>query len=217
MQKAKLSIGFHCDDVLIPFSESVLEYCNGLYKADMTLEDLHSYNLSECISRRLKISNEKAYDAIVEFCNSQLPDVKPYDDAIKGIEKIVGDGHEAYMISKRREEIQKLTEDMVNRYFPNKFLGVYLTNESSSGGRRISKSEVIRRFELDAFVEDCLETCEEIAEKGTDVIMLEKPWNVGRDIKPGLRGRIYPVKFWDGILRKIDELSYERFTKLTHQ
>ena len=217
MQKEKLKIGFGCDDVLIPYAESVLEYCNEKYKSDMKMKDLYSYHLSECISRYLKISSEKVYDSIVEFDRSRLQGIKPYDEAMDGIEKLFRDDHELYLIDQRRKELHKITDDMVNRYFKDKFMGTYPTKEAFALGPLLSKAEAAKAFELDLSVEVCPETSKEIARIGIDVVQLEKPWSMGQSMRSDLGGIIYPVRSLDGVFRKIDELSYESFQEFTRQ
>ncbi|MBU2523019.1 MAG: hypothetical protein KKE23_01870, partial [Nanoarchaeota archaeon] len=204
MQKAKLKMGFEINDILLPFSESLLEYCNKKHRTNMTLEDLPSHNFPECLSRRLNIPLEGAHNLIKNFCNHpRLFRILPHGEAVRGIEKIANDGHEVYAIIDQMEKFQKRTEDYLNRYFPEKFLGIYLTNRTHTQGPRISKSEVVKSFELDVFVEACIESSEEIAEKSrAEVIMLAKYWDLNKEIRPDLKIKIYPVGSWDGILRK---------------
>jgi len=217
MQKEKLKIGFDCDDLIIPYSESVLDHFNDKYKSDMKMKDLYSYSIAECISRHLKISSEKVYDSIVQFDRSLLKDIRPYDEAIAGIEKLFREEHELYLIDKRRKELQGITENMVNNYFKNKFMGTYPSNGTFSIGPILSKPEAAKAFELDVSVEVCSETSRDIARTGIDVIEFEKPWSMDQGAGQDLGGKIYSVKSWDGILGKIDELSNESFQELTHQ
>ena len=162
MQKAKLTIGCDIDDTLTPWTASFIDYHNKKYHTHHQADHMTKFGLSEFLG----LQKEEARKRMFEFAKSELSNLVPYDDAIRGIDFLHREGHDIYAISSRGDIFQDVTQNWVRKYFQNKFSGVHLTNEASPTGSKKSKAEVMGMFDIDVHIDDCLENGKRIAEKG---------------------------------------------------
>ena len=216
MQKAKLTIGSDLDDIVAPFGEVYIDWTNRKYKTNYQFGNLITYGLkgmAECMG----LSQEESKRRMAEFCDAELFNIEPYEDAIEGINHLAKEGHDLYLITSRRDSLQEQTEKWVNKYFSGKFSGICVTNGMGETGPKISKEYMISEFGIEFFVEDNFDTCEAIAKSGCPVMMLERPWNVHRKINPTYKDKIFKADSWSDVLMKANEFSLEKFKHLTHQ
>lgn len=215
MQKAKLIIGCDIDDTLTPWTQSFLEHHNKKYGTKHEVEHMTKFGLSEFLG----LPREETRKRMFQFAKSELSNLVPYEEALRGIDFIHREGHELYAISSRGDIFQDVTENWMRKHFQNKFSGIYLTNEASPTGPKKSKAEVMGMFNIDVHIDDNLENAKKITERGYSVILLEQPWNIHKKIDPVYFSaeRIYRAPSWFGIVGKITELSCEKFRDITHR
>src|SRR3989304_5976742 len=106
MQKAKLTIGCDIDDTLTPWTASFLEYHNKKYKTNYQIENMTKYGLYEFLG----LSKQEAGQRMYDFAKSELFNLVPYEDAVRGIEFLHREGHDIYAISSRSDQFREVTE-----------------------------------------------------------------------------------------------------------
>jgi len=87
---------------------------------------------------------------------------------------------------------------------------VHLTNWAALTGAKTTKCDIVKKLGLGAFVEDCFEMAVQIADDGTDVVLLDYPWNLSNKTPRNLEGKIHRVQSWEGIVGKVRQIAHER-------
>jgi 5'(3')-deoxyribonucleotidase len=108
--------------------------------------------------KNLKISQEHKNNIIDLFSSSHMVKLKPNPNAQYVIEKILSfKGNEVYVITARDNDMKAGTNKMVKKYFP----GIKPKNINYTNGK--SKASLLRKLNIDYFVEDNIEAVLELA------------------------------------------------------
>ena len=113
-------------------------------------------------------------EVVQDVYTNQMDELKPYDDAVTSIPKIIKDVGSIMFVTARREKFIKPTFDWLDAHFDASFKLVHM----SSG----KKPQFILDRKFDAFIEDRLRTANSAAELGIKIYLINRPWNVGRPV-----------------------------------
>ena len=84
--------------------------------------------------------------------------------------------------------------DWVEEYFKNVFKEIYFSNHAYFEYKGLPKSGICKQTKTEFFIEDCPDYAIDCAEKGINVLLLNKPYN-----KHVERKNITRVYSWNGI------------------
>ncbi len=184
-----MTIGIDLDDVLAAFNMAWLNYHNLKYGTNLTFDQLTTYKYADSF----KIPNEIIFPRIFEFYDSEeCRNIQPVEGSQDGISKLIN--HKLYVITARDVHIKENTINWIQKFFPNTFQDIVLTNQFTrdTSLKQEKKSDVCRRLSIDLLIDDGVHNAEEIAECGIKVLLLNKPWNqVCKEDK-----NIVRIKFW---------------------
>jgi uncharacterized HAD superfamily protein len=168
-----MKIGIDLDDTLSNSREKMIEFHNKIYGTHFKLADIKTYNLWEDWGGTLETTIEE----LEKFHHAKYGDkIMPLEGAKEVLTKLKKN-NELYVITARANDVKKITEDWINKYFPNIFSKIYFTNEFPHGVAEITKKKICDTLDIDIFIEDNLEFALECAEPNRKVFLIDHPWN----------------------------------------
>jgi uncharacterized HAD superfamily protein len=184
-------IGIDVDDVLADFMNSLIKYHNDRYKTNYSKGDFKSYNLWETIGGNEEETVGKIYDFYHTIHFDKIPPTEGAQEAID----LLKINNSLRVITSRPYDIHDQTLSWLDRYFPNKFEEAHFTNEWAGGiGRPTRKKDVCLKYNVSILIEDSLEYAKDCATTGTNVLLMDKPWNQSE-----LSDKITRVKSWNEV------------------
>ncbi|PIE74898.1 MAG: haloacid dehalogenase [Deltaproteobacteria bacterium] len=165
----KKSIAFDFDGVVADTMGFFVELVRNEYgRTDISLDMITDYDLRKCLDISTEILLEIGEKIISENCADYL---KPIDGAVDVLNEYMEDSEHLCIITARPEK--KPVEIWVEKYLNacGKDFTVVATGDFNS------KSEVLSELGKKYLVEDRIETCFYLNEKGFDPIVFVQPWN----------------------------------------
>merc|ERR1719229_12027 len=168
------------DEVLGKFVPRLIEWHNRVYKKPfLKLEMFKTYRFVDTWGG----TNEESDRKVQEFQQSEeflkMPTIP---DAFSTLNELK-DEFDFYVVTSRQANLEKVTEEWVNRHFPGIFEGVLLGNHwgpTASKATSISKPEMCRRIGACAIIDDACKYVTQCSESLPLVIQLnwrgENPW-----------------------------------------
>lgn len=177
-----MRIGVDLDDTLSNTRQEILNFYNNKYGANLKLEDIKSYNLWETWGG----TRDEAIQKIEDFHKTPyFENIKPIDGAKEVLEKLKKN-NELYIITARRNNIEKESKEWIKKYFPNIFSKIYFTNQFSSDEMTESKKQICDNLDIDIFIEDDINNALECAEPDRKVFLFDYPWNQSDKLPKGI-------------------------------
>jgi uncharacterized HAD superfamily protein len=170
----KPKLGIDMDEVIAHFLPAFIEFHNQTYQTNLKISQFHSYQFWEVINETPKESIQKVY---AFHKTPYFKNIQPLNDALIAIPKLKQQ-YELTVITSRQKDVQKQTEQWIEKHFPNMFSGIYFSNHNTlSQQKQQSKSEICEQLGIQTMIEDCLEYAEDCAQKNIQVFLINKPWN----------------------------------------
>jgi uncharacterized HAD superfamily protein len=194
---SKPIIAVDIDDVLVPHVEDLIAWHNREYGTRMTLDQYHSRNPKDWGSDTI----EEAIKRVQRFFTTpEFLDARPIDDAAQ----VLGHLSENYIlivITSRDNIIEDVTNDWLNRHFPEIFKAAHFTARFNLEGKSGKKSVVALDAKAKYLIDDTLENVIEGAEAGLKILLFGNyPWNHADELPPG----VTRVKNWQEVLEYFD-------------
>lgn len=187
-------IGVDLDGVLVDFMSSFLNYYNHVYGTNLTRDQIYTYDLWKIFGE----TREKAIQKISDFYKTHhFNSLEPIQDSIEAIDTLK-QNHDLVVITSRHNDIIEGTKRWLEKYFPNKFSEVYLTNQYSLDEDYRRKSDICLDLGINVLIEDSLDYAKECIPK-TRVLLFDQPWNQSQKLPES----ITRVKSWKEILDNI--------------
>lgn len=166
-------IGIDFDDILFDFNHKYCQFHNERYGTNLCFDDIYTYDLRAVWN----IDMDEAIRRVHEFISSQMHDeVSPVSGSVKTIKQL-SNIYELHLITSREEKFQNKTLNWLNRHFPNIFNKIHFTNFFGENKIKRMKSEVCIENGIKLMIEDAPVHATDLAEKGIEVLLLDKPWN----------------------------------------
>ena len=106
-------IAIDFDETLFPTLEKVVDIYNERHNTDLSLNQITTYNLYECLDTAI------ADELLNTFLDKEVyDDLRPYDGAIKMVEKLVKQGHTIYVATATNTKNLEWKENLLQLYFP---------------------------------------------------------------------------------------------------
>ena len=184
-----MKIGLDIDGVIIDLVSVMLPYLSIECGYNVTHEDIRCYNIGEALGVETKIAGimEEVYKS------ENLKKAPPIEGAIEGINRLSKGS--VYLITTRPEKTRTDTEWWLDKHNIDYDELVFTTDRD--------KISIVRRFNVDIFVEDCLDHAISLSSSGVNTLLLDKSWN--RDeLVSNKYTRVYN---WDDIVSSIEALN----------
>lgn len=193
-----MKIGVDLDDTLGYTRPELIKFHNDTYGTNLTMKDIVSYDLWKVWGG----TRDEAVQKIEDFHKTEyFKRIKPVEDARAVLEKLKKN-NELYVITGRRNNVKKETEEWIGKNFPNIFSKIYLSNQFSSDEATTTKKNVCNELGIDIFIEDDLANALECAEsEARKVYLFDYPWNQCDKLPKNMK-RVYS---WKEILEDIEK------------
>ncbi|MGV8151834.1 MAG: 5' nucleotidase, NT5C type [Candidatus Nanoarchaeia archaeon] len=196
-----MKIGFDFDDVIVDFFPTFLDFYNQKYNKKFKIEDITSFYLWEIGIGKNK---EESIALIDEFYDSFYFNKIPLrTGAKKGINNILGKGHEIYTITSRPKRFDEKTKISIDNFFSKSHLKL-LYSSGMHNKENGTKAEICKNLGIEIIVEDAPKYALECAGEGIKVLLMDRPWN--KKLKKGIT-RVYN---WGQIVEKINIFSNKK-------
>ena len=120
---------------------------------------------------------KEAVQKVEDFHKTEyFKNIKPIPGAREVLDELKKN-NDLYVITARSENIRKDTEEWIEKYYPNIFSKVYLTNHYALNGTETSKKKVCDSLDVDIFIEDNIKYAEECVGPNRKIYLLDYPWN----------------------------------------
>lgn len=193
-----MKIGVDLDGGLVDCIDPLLRWHNKKYGTNFRSDQV----LSQDLSILWGCTKEEVINRCIIFYKSRyFNSIKPVLSAQEGIEKL-SRKNELFAVTARPLIIEKGTIMCVNRYFPDKFKEIILTDEFSLNGNNTSKLDVYFEKGIELVIEDSLSNAVDCAMSNIDVILINYKWNESKK----LHARIKRVKDWNELQIKYSHL-----------
>lgn len=155
-----MTIAIDFDETLFATLEKVIEIYNKRNGAELSLSQITTYNLFECLpsdvaEQLLEIFEDKT---VYDF-------LRPYDGAVRAVQALVNNGHEVYIATATSSKNLEWKEQLLKRYFP------FVPQENVI---RIHNKKLLN---CDIMIEDNLDTL--VKTLTADRVCFNQPWNNG--------------------------------------
>ncbi|MGM5481768.1 MAG: 5' nucleotidase, NT5C type [Nanobdellota archaeon] len=170
-----MNIAVDVDEVLANFLEQFLSFQEEHYGRRLAPKDCSSYYFRELFN----ISEEDEIKQIYEFYETQyFQDIKPLPDSQESLKKLKEQGHKLFIITARQNRVAKETRQWLDRYFPDMFEDVFITNEAGFKEEHHEKKvDVCKRINANVIVEDSLPNAIDVLKADMKAVLMDKPWN----------------------------------------
>lgn len=170
-----MKIGIDLDEVLGPFTEPFMNFHNKKYGTRILLNQVNNYDFHSLLG----ITEEESIGRVYRFYESdEFYSIKPLDGAVEAIETLHEIGHHLELITARPKIMEVKTRNWINKYFPDKFSNIHITNSYALEGTSVKKSEVCKKQNIPLIIDDSPHHAIDCASAGVDAILLNYPWNL---------------------------------------
>lgn len=191
-----MRIGIDLDDTLVDCCTVFLNYYNKRFKTDYLFNNV-------VFGTGFGGETGSEWRAIINdyYDSSDFLQLKPLPSAQKVLE-ILKDEHELVIVTSRTERIQKITDDLINEYFPGCFQQVFHASDRLADSGQ-TKAHAVTELKLDVMVEDAPQYVEECINAGAKALLFDRPWNQNYQ----LTDKVTRVHDWTEIVEIIDKLD----------
>jgi len=188
-------IGVDVDETVVPFVKPAVEFLRGIGIHVPSYEETPDFNLAVA----WKCPGEEAIKRVNLFLRSdEFASLTPLPGAKDAFSRLFPP-HNYHTITSRPDGVEPITRKFFDEHLGGRYKSIHhLGNYEHK--RNTTKAEVANRLGLDLFIEDTYPEAIAIAKTGIPVLLMNRPWNVGREISDG----ITRVNDWDEIVRYIE-------------
>lgn len=188
-------VGIDVDDVLADMNAALCSFHNERYGTSLTKEDFKDYDLWKTFGCEKEESNRR----IVELYDSkQFREIKPMEYSVECIDVLVKK-HELFVITSRFGTAVEETKIWLDKYFAGKFKELLFSKFYAQNGKRKTKADVCKEYNISAIIEDSPVYAKECADAGIQAYLFDSPWNRSMEKHP----LITRVKSWKEIIDKM--------------
>lgn len=193
----KPTFGVDVDDVLIDMMTSLCEYHNRVHDTNHKREDITSFFLGKTFRCDEAEVCRRAYDF---FHSPEHERIHPVSGAYEALQ-VLTQKYSPVLISARPRSVMSRTVNLIERLYPDMFLGehYFLGHHHDEEYIHQSKGEICAAVGAMFMVEDALHNAHAVAAAGIPVYLINTPWNQGE-----LPPKTIRVNGWNEILQHID-------------
>jgi uncharacterized HAD superfamily protein len=198
-----MKIGVDIDDTLLHAFEDFLNFYNEQNKTSFQKENNTS---DKKFHEFLGITKKELISWYIEYDkHDRSNNLHPIEGAKEVLKELVSK-HEFVLITAREEFLAEKTKRIVDKHYSDFNFRIVFNKH----GIKLDKGEICLREGVKIMIDDDIDNAFNCVSKGIKVIMLNKPWNRGRQHKDLIR-----VDNWGQVLEEIKKLedSQEENTK----
>jgi len=167
-----MKLGFDLDGCVVNFIEQYIRLYYDKYHKVKTLDDIKEYYsiFNWCKSKE---DHQELVRRTIIWWNS----LYPYDGAIEFLTKY-GQNNTLIFITSRTKNVIDETKIWLSKYLQNTPFVIKCVNNSNEFGTN-TKSELCKKYDITHFIEDHIETAEDLVNNDIEVFMPNRPWNRG--------------------------------------
>ncbi len=194
MNKPILAIDI--DDVSLDLIASLQPWHNRTYGTNLSLEDIHTFNLWEV----WRCKKEEAYQRVYEYyASDDFLRVSPVEGAQEAISKL-SRKFEIHAITGRPSFVEQQTRISMQQFFNDSISRIHITNDMGTSGLKTTKHRICNEIGAHALIEDAPKYALEcvLGVPPVPVYLVSRPWNT-------------PIRSHEGIISVntiSDTLSY---------
>ena len=180
-----MTIMVDIDDTICNMQQTAIDIFNKKYNTSYTINDFHDYDVMSCMSfdhanKMLEIYGQPGlYNA-----------VRPLKGAQDGLQKLINDGHQIYLVTSAIPRTYGEKVEFVKRYFPF-----------------IDEAHVVAMkhkhlFRCDVMIEDCLQNL--LAKPYYHRVCFNQPWN------QSTKDYVYDINRcynWNDVLAAVNKIN----------
>ncbi|MEK6760665.1 MAG: hypothetical protein AABX93_01955 [Nanoarchaeota archaeon] len=167
-----MKIAIDCDDVLVDFIGTFVRFHNENYGTNLTRDDFHTFSFSKILGIGFDEGKRKS----IEFMESlDLWNAEPINHSREVLEKIKNSGNSLYLVTSRPELMGRITEEWLDRNFPNLFLEIYFSRSAYTNSLMPNKANICKQIGAKVLVEDNPDHLINLNE--TEALLYDAPWN----------------------------------------
>lgn len=194
-----MKIAIDLDGVLGDVARSFLNWYNQEHKTKWTFEDMVDCSFATSMS----ITPEEERQAVRSFWKSDgFKQMSVIEGASTAIEKLIKQ-HELYVVTARSEEIGEVTRAWINKYFPDKFAKIVLTNQYMMHDSGQEKGDICRELGCEILIDDSTINMESGWKNNLKLIIFDRPWNSYHKLPDS----VVRVKNWDEVIKAVELLN----------
>ncbi len=172
-------IAYDTDDVIFPFTQTLIEYYNQSKKFNPLNKKLTLENFSANLEAMFGMPTHEVANMINLYYKSKyFLEASPIQET-EIIANLSGE-NDQYVITSRPNSIKEETEEFYKKYFNHHIKKIYFSkNHYIQNGADKDKFEIMRDIKADIIIEDIpkyLEECKEILPDVT-CLLRDQPWN----------------------------------------
>jgi 5'(3')-deoxyribonucleotidase len=173
------------DDTICDMQRTAINLFNSRYGTNYSIADFNDYDVMNCMPMEHATKMVEIYGE-AGFYNL----VKPFRGAQNGIQKLINEGHQVYLVTNAIPDTYGEKVNFIKRYFPC-----------------IDEAHIIamkhkHMFMCDIMIEDCLQNL--LAKPHYYRICMDQPWNFSE--KDWVYG-IYRCKNWDEVIAAVNKIN----------
>ncbi len=205
-----MRVGIDLDECLAEFIWGFSNYHNDVYKTYFEKENFRSYNIWETIggSRKEAVKKVREY-----YETSYFREMPVVFGSFNSVNSLLGK-NELFVITSRPSYMIDESKKWLGQHFPDKFSDIIFSDEWNDSyfnffsilfKKKLNKSDICKKLDLDFMIEDNLDYAVDCAKKGIKTLLLDKPWN--KNAKPPKN--VLRVSDWNEILESIERVRME--------
>ena len=165
----KLKIGFDVDNVICRFDAAFLEYVEEVHGERINLNEIHDYDVLKKIVE--SYAGDMELNCLLKGDHKCLLYADPVDDALDIVNSGLGEGHDIYLITARKNKSLTIEWLEWNNF---RYSEIFF----APGDEKVY---VIEELDLDFYIDDRIQTLISIKKAGlkTECVVLDYPWNRG--------------------------------------
>lgn len=186
-------IAIDIDEVLCPFLDTMTRWKYPKFRAPKK----HPYHYGKLFG----ISKKESKKMVDHFYfTHDFAQMKPFPESQVHLRHMMGQGYELYAVTGRQRLATEVTEEWLQKYYPNVFRDVILTDSFTD--YEIKKSQVCLKLGCSIIVDDSYTTCMDCLENGVHPIHF-----IGDPLYPWCEWGEWSEKDWLGVYNNVTSTS----------
>ncbi|MCX6747100.1 MAG: hypothetical protein NTU63_03120 [Candidatus Pacearchaeota archaeon] len=197
--KTRRRIGIDLDDVSLNFVDALILYHNETYGTNIKREQVQSFSFQNIWGGTLEERVKKVNDF---FRTSYFDNIQPIEGAVDAI-SILASSDDLFAVTSRPFFVKEKTERSVNKFFKDKFQGIYHSSNHYSKAENSgkTKAQLCNELGVSSLIDDSLDYIIQCSSAGIKGILFGNyPWNQNKGKLPD---NVTRVKNWNGVLEEL--------------
>lgn len=196
--ETRRKIGIDMDDVLVNFVDALIRYSNETFGTQLKREQVWNFSFQEIWGGTL----EERIERVNRFFETPyFENIQIIEGAVEATSLLASYG-DLFNITSRPLFVKEKTERLVNKFFKDKFKGIYHSSNHYSKAENSGKTKVqlCKELGVSVLIDDSLDYCLQCAREGIRALLFgDYPWNQNGQLPKG----VVRVKNWKEALEEL--------------